>query len=69
MWEFTIIGVMIKKSIEYNSYSYTYWALTMNQVLRTLHVWIYLIFIAMQSIGRFYYYPHFTDEKTKEQRG
>ena len=56
------------RSTEYNSYSYTYCVLTMNQVLRSLHVRIYLIFITMQSMGRLYYYPHFTEEKNQEQR-
>ena len=55
------------RSTEYNSYSYTYCVLTMNQVLRSLHVRIYLIFITMQSMSRFYYYPHFTEEKTKNR--
>ena len=72
MCKLTIIGISIivevhMRSTEYNSYSYTYCVLTMNQVLRSLHVRIYLIFITMQSMGRFYYYPHFTEEKTKNR--
>lgn len=42
---------------------------TLNQALSTLHVLIYLIFTTMWSIGRFYYYPYFRDERTKGQRG